>query len=84
MEHGCRNNLGHWPIREVAAPHGRRGFDYYSQKDHAMAETAQYGLMLWDGRSKGTINHVVNLSRANKIVDTEVRVPPPAPTPTPA
>jgi hypothetical protein len=38
-----------------------RGFDYYSVKDRAMADTAEYGLMLWDGQSKGTVNNLVNL-----------------------
>ncbi len=33
-----------------------------------MADTAEYGLMLWDGKSKGTINNVVNLSRDRKPV----------------
>ena len=33
-----------------------------------MADAAEYGLMLWDGKSKGTINNVVNLARRNKVV----------------
>ena len=33
-----------------------------------MAEAAEYGLMLWDGKSKGTVNNVVNLSREHKPV----------------
>ena len=33
-----------------------------------MADAAEYGLMLWDGKSKGTINNVVNLSRRGKLV----------------
>lgn len=33
-----------------------------------MADAAEYGLMLWDGKSKGTINNIVNLSRAGKPV----------------
>ena len=45
-----------------------RGFDYYSLKDLAMAEAAEYGLMLWDGKSKGTINNVVNLCHEGKLV----------------
>jgi hypothetical protein len=57
-----------WSTREVAAPRGARGFDYYSVKDRAMADTAEYGLMLWDGKSKGTVNNVVNLSRHDKPV----------------
>ena len=68
MEHHCRNNVGNWPTREVPAPGGAKGFDYYSVKDRAMADAAEYGLMLWDGKSKGTINNVVNLSRRDKPV----------------
>ena len=68
MEQHCRNNIGHWPTRAVAAPKGVRGFDFYSIKDRAMADAAEYGLMLWDGKSKGTINNVVNLSRNRKPV----------------
>jgi hypothetical protein len=68
MKGHCRNNVGSWPTREVDAPRGARGFDYYSLKDRAMAETAEYGLMLWDGKSKGTVNNVVNLSRDHKPV----------------
>ena len=33
-----------------------------------MAEAAEYGLMLWDGKSKGTVSNVVNLSRDHKPV----------------
>jgi hypothetical protein len=68
MKDHCRNNVGNWPTREVAAPRGVRGFDYYSLKDRTMAETAEYGLMLWDGKSKGTVNNVVSLSRDHKPV----------------
>lgn len=68
MERHCRNNVGLWPTREVAAPKGVRGFDFYSLKDRVMADAAEYGLMLWDGKSKGTINNVVNLSRRGKPV----------------
>ena len=68
MEHRCRHNIGQWPSRQVAAPRGVRGFDYYSIKDRVMADAAEYGLMLWDGKSKGTINNVVNLSRRHRPV----------------
>lgn len=68
MEDHCRNNVGHWPTRQVVAPRGARGFAFYSVKDQAMADAAEYGLMLWDGKSKGTINNVLSLSRRNKLV----------------
>jgi hypothetical protein len=68
MKGHCRNNVGNWPTREIDAPRGAKGFDFYSLKDRAMAEAAEYGLMLWDGKSKGTVNNVVNLSRDHKPV----------------
>ena len=68
MENHCRNNVGHWPTCQISSPRGVRGFAYYSLKDLAMAKAAEYGLMLWDGKSKGTINNVIRLSRANKPV----------------
>ncbi|HWB16060.1 MAG TPA: hypothetical protein VG538_06605 [Vicinamibacterales bacterium] len=68
MERHCRNNIGQWPTHEVPGPKGTRGFDFYSAKDRVMADAAEYGLMLWDGKSKGTINNVVNLSRDGKPV----------------
>ena len=64
----CRNNVAGWPTREIAAPPGARGFAYYSTKDLAMVDEAAYGLMLWDGESKGTLNSVINMIRQNKPV----------------
>jgi hypothetical protein len=66
MADHCRNNVGSWPTRALTAATRSRGFDYYAIKDQAMADAAEYGLMLWDGKSKGTINNVVNLCRAHK------------------
>lgn len=68
MAPNCRNNVGGWPIREIAAPKGARGFAYYATKDQAMVDDAAYGLMLWDGQSKGTLNNVVNMIRQEKPV----------------
>lgn len=68
MEGKCRNNVGNWPAREVQSPPGARGFAYYSTKDKVMVDAADYGLMLWDGESKGTLNSVINLVRQNKSV----------------
>jgi hypothetical protein len=31
--------------------------------DQAMVDDAAYGLMLWDGESKGTLNSVINMVR---------------------
>jgi len=64
----CRNNVGNWPTRSVVAPAGARGFAYYSTKDRAMGTEADYGLMLWDGSSRGTLTNVVDLVRQGKPV----------------
>ena len=62
----CRNNLGDWPVRHVATPPGRTGFAYYTAKDLAMARDAKCGMMLWDGRSKGTLNNIQQIIGAGK------------------
>lgn len=65
MDGGCRNNVGKWPTR-VIKPHSyRRDFAYYSTKDRAMAAEADYGLMLWDGHSRGTLTNLFNLLQKN-------------------
>jgi hypothetical protein len=62
----CRNNLGNWPIQHVQAPGTRKDFAYYAAKDLAMARDANCGVMLWDGKSKGTLNNVQQLLSQGK------------------
>ncbi len=64
----CRNNLGGWQPMPVPASPGLRGVEFYSVKDAAMAEEADYGLMLWDGKSRGTLNNIRNLAHRSKPV----------------
>jgi hypothetical protein len=64
----CRNNIADWPVREVAGPTRARGLSYYAAKDQAMVDDATYGLMLWDGESKGTLNSVINMIPQGKPV----------------
>jgi hypothetical protein len=65
----CRNNVGHWPVRVVDAPHRARDFAFFTAKDVAMAEEADVGLALWDGQSTGTLVNVARLvARAKPVV----------------
>ena len=64
----CRNNLGKWPIRAVATRQARRDFDYYAAKDEQMAQEASVGLMIWDGKSAGTLANAARLVRQDKKV----------------
>ncbi|MGB8478832.1 MAG: addiction module antidote protein [Acidobacteriaceae bacterium] len=62
-----RNNLGHWPTHNVEPPHGAKGFQFYAAKDREMATKADFGLMIWDGKSPGTLLNVLRLAKAGKI-----------------
>lgn len=63
-----RNNVGNWEVHYVDAPKGARGFDLYSAKDKQMAKDAAYGFMLWDGKSRGTLENVLTLLSMGKPV----------------
>jgi probable addiction module antidote protein len=62
-----RNNLGHWPTHNVEPPRGAKGFQFYAAKDREMATKADFGLMIWDGKSPGTLLNVLRLAKAGKI-----------------
>ena len=65
----CRNNLGGWRVREVAAPHSRRDFAFYASKDEEMAKDADVGFMIWDGKSFGTLANAYRLiDKGKKVV----------------
>lgn len=57
----CRNNLGNWRTRAVSAVANEKGFDFYALKDLQMAREADYGFMIWDATSRGTLNNILNL-----------------------
>jgi hypothetical protein len=63
-----RNNLGQWNTHFVQPLKGVKGFQFYAAKDREMAREADFGLMIWDGKSAGTILNVMRLVRAGKIV----------------
>ncbi len=62
----CRNNLGNWSTRNVDPPKSAKGFQFYAAKDREMAREADFGLMLWDGKSAGTVLNVLRLIGAGK------------------
>jgi probable addiction module antidote protein len=62
-----RNNLGHWCTHNVLPPKSVKGFQFYAAKDREMAREADFGLMIWDSKSAGTVLNVLRLVRAGKI-----------------
>lgn len=61
MKGHCRSNVGVWPVVEVSAPEGVKGAEFYSLKDQEMTLKASVGLMLWDGKSTGTLANIIRL-----------------------
>lgn len=61
-----RNNVGGWPVEKVktAAEPGTRAF--FTAKDLEMSKVADYGLMMWDAKSTGTLSNVIELLKRGK------------------
>jgi adenine-specific DNA-methyltransferase len=62
-----RNNIGTWLTRHVDPPKHAKGFQFYAAKDREMAREADFGLMIWDGKSRGTVLNLLRLAIAGKI-----------------
>ncbi|KMN48963.1 hypothetical protein VL04_03530 [Chromobacterium violaceum] len=62
-----RNNLGQWSTHRVETSKALKGFQFYAAKDREMAREADFGLMIWDGKSPGTVLNVLRLMLAGKI-----------------
>ena len=61
----ARNNVGNWTVRYVDGAN-LKGFELQRQKDIAMADEADYGFMIWDGMSKGTLSNIITLTALEK------------------
>ncbi|NUM55819.1 MAG: hypothetical protein HUU46_19435 [Candidatus Hydrogenedentes bacterium] len=64
----CRNNLGNWCTRQIETDCATGNFWFYAAKDIAMSDDADYGLMVWDGESAGTVHNILNLVDKGKPV----------------
>ena len=62
----CRNNVGVWDVKKVPVSPKIKGRDFYTEKDKVMAVDADYGFVLWDGKSAGAIGNVVELLKQSK------------------
>ncbi len=61
-----RNNLGSWPVNVVHTHHAPGTRAFFTAKDIKMAEAADYGLMVWDTKSPGTLSNVIELLSRKK------------------
>lgn len=61
-----RNNVGQWKTHNVSAGERKKNYQFYAAKDREMAQQAEFGLMIWDGKSPGTVLNILRLVRASK------------------
>ena len=61
-----RNNIGDWEVVSITVDENVYGYEFYKQKDIAMANDSDYGFMIWNGKSRGTLNNMVNLTKQKK------------------
>jgi len=62
-----RRNAGHWPVKSIGdGDLPQRDFAYFYAKDRVMARDCDYGLMIWNGRSPGTLANILDLVKEAK------------------
>lgn len=64
----CRNNVGGWHTEKIQSDPKLSGRDFYVQKDKEMARKADFGFVLWDGKSAGSAANMVELIKKGKKV----------------
>lgn len=61
-----RNNIGNWQVHPVTTYHKPGSRAFFTAKDIALAAAADSGLMIWDTKSTGTLNNVIELLERKK------------------
>lgn len=61
-----RHNIGDWQVRGVESKHKKNTRLYFTAKDLVMAKKCDYGLMVWDSKSTGTLSNVYEILTQNK------------------
>lgn len=61
-----RNNVAEWPVHRVSSKAKAGTRAYFTAKDLEMARKSDYGLMIWDCKSTGTLSNVIELLQEKK------------------
>lgn len=61
-----RNNVGDWPTHNVDTKLAQGSRAFFTAKDIQMAEAGNYGFMIWDTNSIGTLRNIVELLKRKK------------------
>lgn len=61
-----RNNVGDWLVERVATMERPGTREFFTAKDLKMAEACDYGFMIWDTKSTGTLGNIIELLKRGK------------------
>lgn len=61
-----RNNIGNWPVQNITSDAEPGTREFFTAKDLKMAGVADFGLMVWDTKSTGTLSNVLELLRLER------------------
>ena len=59
-----RVNLGNWKVVNINSD--KHGYCAHAEKDKAMINACDYGIAIWNGKSKGTGNNITGLKKKIK------------------
>lgn len=68
-----RNNIGDFKVCNIPVGN-KKGFEFYRQKDIAMAKVADCGFMVWDGKSRGTLANIIDLANQKKFAEVYLTI----------
>lgn len=61
-----RNNLAGWNVKQIKSKAKPNTREFYTAKDIEMAKNSDFGLMIWDSKSAGTLNNMIELLKREK------------------
>ncbi len=61
-----RNNVANWPVHHVQSKARAKSRAFFTAKDIEMAKNSDFGLMVWDCKSTGTLSNVIELLKEKK------------------
>ena len=64
--HKERNNIGNWNVEKIPTDYQVNTRLFFTAKDIQMAKKCDYGFMVWDSKSTGTLSNVYELLTQGK------------------